>query len=78
MIVGADVTHPSPDQNDIPSVAAVCTCTFYFLSCVHQVYLCIITDCSENNLEYFPHEQCSFDLYIFGAFSGAVNISKLM
>nr|CAD7397522.1 unnamed protein product [Timema cristinae] len=24
MIVGADVTHPSPDQTDIPSVAAVC------------------------------------------------------
>ncbi|KAJ9591030.1 hypothetical protein L9F63_027761, partial [Diploptera punctata] len=24
MIVGADVTHPSPDQNNIPSVAAVC------------------------------------------------------
>ncbi|KAJ8880835.1 hypothetical protein PR048_017306 [Dryococelus australis] len=24
MIVGADVTHPSPDQVDIPSVAAVC------------------------------------------------------
>jgi hypothetical protein len=23
MIVGADVTHPSPDQTDIPSVAAV-------------------------------------------------------
>lgn len=23
MIVGADVTHPSPDQNHIPSVAAV-------------------------------------------------------
>ena len=24
MIVGADVTHPAPDQTDIPSVAAVC------------------------------------------------------
>jgi len=24
MIVGADVTHPAPDQHDVPSVAAVC------------------------------------------------------
>jgi hypothetical protein len=23
MIVGADVTHPAPDQHDVPSVAAV-------------------------------------------------------
>jgi hypothetical protein len=28
MIVGADVTHPSPDQTDIPSVAAVSMYTF--------------------------------------------------
>jgi hypothetical protein len=25
MVVGADVTHPSPDQKTIPSVAAVST-----------------------------------------------------
>jgi len=28
MIVGADVTHPAPDQTDIPSVAAVCMDTY--------------------------------------------------
>jgi len=69
MIVGADVTHPAPDQNDIPSVAAVCMDMYIlFLEFVYQVYLCIVTNSSENNLEYFPHEQLSFDFYIFGTF----------
>ena len=79
MIVGADVTHPAPDQTDIPSVAAVCMDMYIlFLELCSSGLFGIITNCSENNLEYFPHEQCSFDFYIFGTFSGALNISKLM
>jgi hypothetical protein len=39
MIVGADVTHPAPDQTDIPSVAAVCMDMLFLELCSSGLFV---------------------------------------